>query len=220
MKFIILSILYLQVNSFINKYKYRPFIKPHYNTLSDFYYIEPFNTIICYELDHTKVMEIQNEINEKTNNRFIINNDNIYISLYDYSDDIGKSKSKCQIFIYVYDNINKLHGQYILETKEYNKNNNNKSVIFSFYESNQQFFTSFSYYQHNYDNVYYSNNLIFNFIYYNNKYFKNINSYDKISYTPSYIYCSELRYKDMYWKESNRIIYYKSNFIYKYIESS
>ena len=218
MKIIIFSILCLHVNSFINNYKYRPLIKPQYNSISNFYCIEPFNTIITYDIDHLKIMEIQNEINEKTNNRFIIKKNNIYISIYDYSDNNHKEhKSKCQIFVYVYDSLNNIYGQYILETKQYNNNNNNKSIIFSFYESNQQFYTSFSCYQYNYDNINYTNDLIFNFIYDNNKYFKNTNIYDKISYFPSYIYSSELRYKNTLWKKSNQVFYYKNNFIYEEI---
>ena len=44
----------------------------------------------------------KNEINEKTNNRFTINKNNIYISLYDYSDNnIDKNKSKYNIWILI-----------------------------------------------------------------------------------------------------------------------
>ena len=39
------------------------------------------------------------------------------------------------IFLYVYDKLNKLNGQYILESKNYTKFNND-CIIFSFYELN------------------------------------------------------------------------------------
>lgn len=216
MKIFIFSILYLQVNSFINSYKYKPLIKPIY-TSSDFYHIDSLNTIICYDLNCIKIMEIQDEINKKTNNRFTINKNNIYISLYDYYHNYLEEKSKCHIFVYVHDNLNNLDGQYILETKEYEKNNN-KNLIYSFYESNKHFHTSFSCYHYNLDNINHSNDLTFNFIYDNNKYLKNINMCDKISYIPTYIYSSELVYKNIFWEKSNKVIYYRNKFIYKYID--
>ena len=118
MKFFILFLLFFKVNSFLmrsepiflNKYKIEP--------LSNLYEIKPHNTIIYYDLSYDHKINIQNDINEKTNDRFEIKNDNIYLSLHDYVED-DKVMSVCQIFVYVHDNKNNLDGQYILESKNY-----------------------------------------------------------------------------------------------------
>jgi hypothetical protein len=214
MKLLLLSILYFQVHGFLNNYKYKPLIKPIYSSSSDQYYVKHNSIIFYYELIDIKKIEIQNEINKNTKNRFNINANNIYMSLYDYSNNnLDENKSKCQIFVSVHDQLNNLDGHYILETKEYNKCK--KSLVYSFYENNEKFYISFSCFQSYSDNVNYMNDLKFDFMYDNNTYYKNIGNYDKISYTPSYIYCSELKYKNMYWKKSSKVIYYRYNIYYK-----
>jgi hypothetical protein len=217
MKLLLLSILYFQVKGFLNNHNYKPLIKPIYNSFSDINYVIHNSIIFYYELNDVKKIEIQNEINKNTNNRFNININNIYVSLYDYSDNyLDEKKSKCQIFVSVYDHLNNLNGHYILETKEYKKCNE-QNLIYSFYENNEKFYTSFSCYQYYSDSVNYINDLNFDFIYDNNIYYKNIGNYKKISYTPNYIYSSELKYKNIHWKKSNKVIYYKINFYYKLI---
>jgi hypothetical protein len=211
MRLLLFSILYLEINGLINTYKFQPLIKP----ITNLYQIKPFSTIIYYNVDNFKIMEIQDDINKKTNNRFTIKTNNIYVSLYEYSEDyLEENKSKCQLFVYVYDNLNNLDGQYILESTDYNKNNNDKSLITSFYEHNQDFCTSFSYYKDNLDNINYEDELKFNFIYENNRYLRNLGIFDKTSYIPRYIYSSELKFKDTHLKKSNKIIYYRNKFYF------
>ena len=218
MIFILLSMLYLQSNGFLQKnilYKYHS--NRLFSSINNLYQIKPYNTIIYYELNNEKKIEIQNEINKIINNKYIINTNNIYISLYDYSDEYNhQNNCKCQIFVYVHDIQNNLDGQYILKTKEYNKINT-ESLINSFYENNKEFYISFSYYKNYLDNVNYINDIKFDFIYEKEQpYLLNIaNMCDKISYTPSYTYTSELKYKNIVWNKSNKIIYYKNSFYYK-----
>jgi len=221
MKYFVFSMLYLQTNGFLqgDMFIYKPFvIKPLSSSVNNLYQVKPYKTIIYYDLNNDKKIEIQDEINKKTNNKYIINTNNIYVSLYNYCDDCGnENKSKCQIFVYVHDIVNNLNGQYILETKEYEQIND--QTLITFYENNKIFYTSFSYYKYHLDNVNYLNDIKFDFIYENNQpYLRNINSLcDKINYTPSNIYSSELKYKGVVWKKSNKIIYYRTSFFYKVI---
>ena len=218
MKYLLFSTLYLNVTGFITFNKRPLFIKPMFNSIENFYHIKSSSTIISYNLEKDKKMMFQDEINEKTNNRFNILNDSIYVSLHDYSTDINNEiqKSKCQLFLYVHDNLYNLDGHYILETKDYKNMNDEKCIIFSFYENNSIFYTSISYYQYSLDFINYVNDLTFDFIYeHDQPYLKNIANNTKISYSPSYLYCSELKYKGVHWKKSNKVVYYKNNFYYK-----
>lgn len=216
MKIFTLFFLFLKVKSFLI-IKPKILNKQILYSRTSLYEIKPLNTIIFYNLCLDHKNDIQNEINIKTNNRFEIKNNNIYISLYDCIED-NKTMLVCQIFVYVHDHQNKLDGQYILESKEY-KYSDIKSLICSFYESNPIFRCSFSYYQYNLDNFNYDNYLSFDFIYkiINGEqiYLKNIgNGNNEQSYIPVYEYCSEFKYKNIFWEKSNKIIYYKNSFYY------
>ena len=184
---------------------------------SDLYEVKPHHTVLSYNLNIDHKIDIQNEINQKTNKRFMINDDNIYITLHDciYEETLCM---KFQVFVYVHDYKNQLNGQYILESKEY-KIVNNKNIICSFYDNNLSFYSSFSYYQYNIDQYNYNNSLSFDFIYNNlddkELYLKNIGIGTKQSYTPNYNYISEFKYKNRFWKKSDKIFYYKQSFYYK-----
>jgi hypothetical protein len=218
MKIIILLFLFFKVNSLLifKSKKYNIKIKSHENEI---YEIKSGSTIISYNLSSDNKNKIQKDINDKTNNKYLIKDDNIYLSLYNYSNN-KEIISTCQIFVYVHDYENNLYGQYILESKEYKQMNMNSRLI-SFHETNPIFYCGFSYYQYKLDNINYDNNLFFDFIYkiQDNKpvYLKKI-GYTKIqNYIPVYQYSSVFRYKDVYWNNSSKIIYYRDNFSYKII---
>lgn len=219
MNFFLCSMLYSQTHGFLhgNLFISRPYVKPLFNSHNNLYQIKPLNTIVHYNLEYETKLKIQNEINNKTNNKYIMNTDNIYIAFYDYSDKDNENKSKCQVFVNVHDIENNLDGQYILETIEYKKIYE-QGILFSFYENNKNFYTSFSCYRNFLDEMNYMSDLKFDFIYeHNQPYLKNIASNQKPYYTPSFIYSSELKYKNVLWKKSSKIIYYKNSFYYKII---
>jgi len=189
----------------------KPTINPYQYPDMDIIHIYPMSSIIYYEITNEKRLEMQEEINNKTDNRFIINMNYIYVSQYDYNN----NQSRCQIFVYVYDKETKLTGEYILESMDYDVPRT-ESLICSFYEMNKRFYTSFSYYQYAMDTSNYNEELNINFIYYDDKFYRNYNPFNKISYTPIYAYNSELKYKGIHWKKSDKITYYK-NYINYYL---
>jgi len=185
--------------------------KPLYDPNMEMIRIKPLSSIIYYEMTNYKRLEIQEDINNRTNSRFVINTNYIHVSQYDYNN----NQSRCQIFVYVYDKETQLTGEYILESIEYNVPRT-ESLICSFYENNRKFYTSFSYYQYAMDNGNYDANFDIKFIYQDEKYYKNYNPFSKVSYVPSYSYNSELKYRNNYWKKANKITYYK-NYINYYL---
>jgi hypothetical protein len=221
----ILFILFSQVNSFLILPKKNFITKTIINVLPEYYHIQSNSVIISYDLSSENKNNIQNEINDKSFNKFTIYTDNIYVSLFDYTkDDPTKIISAFQIFVYVHDILNDSKGQYILESKDYIKKES-KSIICSYYEFTNNYQINFSCcqfnydnmnYHSNYDNMNYHNNYIFEFIYDNGKYFKNMNTNNyKVNYTPRFIYASIFKYKDMFWEKSNNIIYHKVHFTFK-----
>jgi hypothetical protein len=209
MNFLLFTLIFNKVTCFSH------FIKPrlHKYTIlkNSLYEIYPINTIIYYKLNETQKMNIQNEFN---NERFSMNNDNIYISLHDVKQSDRKI-TRFQIFLYVHDKTNNLNGQYILESKDYQIFNRN-NLVCSFYESNPKYFCSLSYYQYNLDYMNFNSEFFFDFIYKNDAepYLKNVGVNNKISYIPYYLYTSEFKYKDMTWEKSDKVIYYKESFYY------
>ena len=215
MKYILLSLFFTGSKSLTTLTKASINKPPKYNL----YEVGPINTILYYNLDEQQQFNIQNEINIESDNRFNINNPQIYVSLHDLKIDHDNIITKFEIFLYVYDKINNLNGQYILESKNYTKFDD-KSIIRSFFESNSKYFCSLSYYPYILDDINFNIDISFDFIYYkqdnNELYLRNIgNSINKISYIPIYQYASELKYKNMFWKKSNKIIYFKKSFYYK-----
>jgi hypothetical protein len=207
MFFLIQLIFFINVNCFT-------LIKPSLQIRNiiryGLYEVSPINTIIYYDLDKTQKINIQNNIND---DRFIINNDLIYVSLHNINES-GNIITRFIIFLYVHDKLNNLYGQYILESKDYKKFDNYNFC--SYYELNSIFYCNFSYHKYYLDNINYNTDISFDFIYKNetNTYLRNVGTSNKISYIPTYLYTSELRYKNMSWKKSNKIIYYESSFYY------
>lgn len=206
-------ILFSQVNAFLITHKYNLLMKTKINLSPEYYHIEPNSIIMTFNINNEHKYNLQNEINDKINDRFIIHTNNIYVSLHDYTkDNLTKVTNTFQIFLYVHDILNNSTGRYILESKDYFKITS-KSIICSFYDSTKNYQINFGC-QFNYDNINYSD-YDFDFIYDNGKYFKNINTNNqKVHFTPRFIYSSIFRYKDIYWKKSNNIIYYKIQFTF------
>lgn len=217
MKYILLS-LFFTGSKCLTTFTKASINKPSIYKYSQ-YEVGPINTILYYNLDELQQINIQNEINIESDNRFNINNPQIYVSLHDFKVDHDNVITKFEIFVCVYDKINNLNGQYILESKNYTKSDD-KSIIRSFFESNSKYFCSLSYYPYNLDDVNFNIDISFDFIYHkqddNDLYLRNIgNCINKISYIPIYQYTSEFKYKNMFWKKSNKIIYFKKSFYYK-----
>ena len=211
-----LFILCSQVNSFLILSKHNFFIKTRINALPKYYHIQPNSIITSFNINKENKTEIQNEINKKTNNKFIIYTNNIYVSLHDYTkDNSTKITSTFQIFVYVHDILNNLKGQYILESKDYIKKESNSSIC-SYYDQTINYQINFGCCQFKYDQMDYNSNYVVEFMYDNGKYYKNMNTYNyKVNYTPQFIYSSIFKYKDMYWEKSNNIIYYRVPFTFR-----
>jgi len=209
-------ILCSQVNSFLLPRKQNFFKKNIINASPEYYHIQPNNIIITFNLSMEDKTNIQYDINEKTNNKFIIHTDNIYVSLHDYTkDNLIKITSTFQIFVIVHDILNDLKGNYILESKDYIKKDS-KTRICSFYDCTKTYKINFICCNFNNDNMNYHINHDFKFIYDNGNYYKIIDTYNqKLNFTPQFIYSSIFKYKDMYWEKSNNVIYYREQFTFK-----
>lgn len=216
----LLFILISCINGFIiNKYI-------RFNTkLNSLLHIHPSKTIAYYLLNH----ENKQKINLILNNRFTIEplyinnkiNDYIGITLIKYNTtDNSTIIYKNQLFVYTKDNKTNKIGQYILESTEYNYGLfiAKESILCSFYSNNNNYTCMISYSQDILDIKYYSNYNYFDFIYENDKLYMNVKENTNINnliYYPEYKYDSLLTYNNMYWKNSDMIIYYKNSFYYK-----
>jgi len=183
--------------------------------------IYPFSTIIYY-----KLTDIQRDsIKQMIDDRFEMVETNIqvepayYLGLTLYKQkNVTHVDSYCKIFIYVKDKLLETYGQYILETTLYENglHIDDNNLMCSFYSNNINYSAYVSYYQYYYDARYYTSYNYFDFIYENKQSYINTHRQStNIIFFPEYHYMTQLKYKDMYWKKAEQIIYFKNSFNYE-----